>query len=81
MNQMQNNISKIILNIIAYSIIFYTLYNINIILFSIISFFFIANKVFNLRIMCRLFGCIPSDKQNGGIIRCKRCGYPLFRIK
>lgn len=72
---------KYSLKFLAYIIIFWTLYHINVILFSLILFAMIVNKVFNLRIMCRLFGCIPSDKSKGGIVRCKRCKYPMYRIK
>ena len=72
---------KLILILLAYIIIFWTLWNINIMLFSIVLFFVIINKIFNLRIMCNIFGCIPADKNRGGIVRCKRCNYPMYRIK
>jgi len=65
----------------AYIIIFWTLWSINVILFSIVLLFIVTNKIFNLRIMCNIFGCIPSDRHKGGIVRCKRCHYPMYRIK
>jgi len=66
---------------LAYIIIFWTLWNINVLLFSMVLFLCVANKIFNLKIMCKLFGCIPSNKHKGGIVRCKRCHYPMYRIK
>lgn len=80
MNQTQNNSNKILIigSVIAYSIVFYTLYNISIILFCAILFLFITNKILNMEIICKYFGCNPGRVKNG-ILYCKRCGKPLTR--
>ena len=65
---------------LAYGIVFWTLWNVNVILFTICITAFIVIKVFKVNIMCRLFGHIESDRPIHGIIRCKRCGYPMYRI-
>lgn len=75
------NSIKIILFWIAYFIIFWTLWNINTILFTVCIIIFIIIKVFNINIMCKLFGHIESNKPVHGIIRCKRCNHPIYRIK
>lgn len=67
--------------VLAYVIIFYTLWNIYMPLFWVSLVIFISNKIFNLRIMCRLFGCIPDVKSKHNIVKCKRCNYPMYRIK
>ena len=72
---------KLALIWLAYIIIFWTLWNISVILFTICITTFIIIKVFKINIMCRLFGHIESDKPKHGIIRCKRCNYPIYRIK
>lgn len=66
---------------IAIIIIFWTVWNINIILFTICITVFIAIRIFNINIMCKLFGHVESNKSTHGIIRCKRCNYPIYRIK
>lgn len=66
---------------IAYVIIFFTLYNINVFLFIICLIVFILNKIFKLHLMCKIFGHIDLDKPKHGIIRCSRCDAPLYRIK
>lgn len=66
---------------LAYIIIFWTLWNINTILFMVFIVIFITIKVFKINIICELFGHLASDKPIHGIIRCKRCGYPIYRIK
>lgn len=75
------NSLRLILTWIAYIIIFWTLYNINVILFTFCLAMFITLKVFKINIMCRLFGHIESTKPKHGIIRCKRCNHPIYRIK
>ena len=65
---------------LAYIIIFWILWNVNIILFTICITTFVITKIFKINIMCKLFGHIESDKPKHGIIRCKRCGHPIYRI-
>jgi len=67
--------------LLAYIIIFWTLWEINVTLFSVCITVFIMSKIFNINIVCKLFGHIESNKPKHGIIRCKRCNYPLFRVK
>lgn len=71
---------KLALMWLAYIIIFWTLYNINVILFTMCIAAFVVIKVFKVNIMCRLFGHIESDKPIHGVVRCNRCGYPMYRI-
>ena len=72
---------KLALTWLVYIIIFWTLWNINVILFTICITAFITTKVFKINIICKLFGHLESDKPIHGTIRCKRCGYPIYRIK
>jgi hypothetical protein len=37
--------------------------------------------LFKHNLFCRLFGHYASNKPIHGIIRCKRCGYPIYRVK
>jgi hypothetical protein len=76
-----NEIFKLSLIWLAYIITFFTLWKINVILFSVCLIIFITIKIININIMCELFGHIASDKPENGIIRCKRCNYPIYRIK
>ena len=80
-NQKSLETFKLSLKWLAYFIIFYTLYNISVIIFLLCVVILLVNKIFNLHIMCRLFGHIANDITRDNIVRCQRCNHPLYRIK
>ena len=66
---------------LAYIIIFWTLWNVSVVLFAFCLSLFITIKIFKINVLCRFFGHLESDKPKHNIIRCKRCNYPIRRIK
>ena len=66
---------------IAIIIIFWTVWMISVVMFIVLASLFVTIKLLKTNILCKLFGHIQSGKPKHGIVRCKRCNYPIYRIK